>query len=406
MRWMEMLTYSEALAKILADARPVAEAETIPLMYSTNRVLAQDIVSPMAVPGWDNSQMDGYAVRAADLAVASETNPVVLPVAERIIAGSVGKPVEAGTCARIFTGAPMPEGADTVVPQEEVTVTEAGVHFTKVPKQGSWVRRIGSDIAVGATILRAGDRLTPAAIGTVASIGRAYVTVYRKLRVGIFFSGNELVQPGEPLPPGGIYNSNRYMIRSLLQTLGCEALDLGSIPDTFEATVRALEHASETADVILTTGGMSVGEEDHLKPAVEALGALDVWRVKLKPGKPLAFGHVRGVPYIGLPGNPVSGFVVFLMMARPYLLRRMGMTDIDMKPQQIRADFEWTKAGDREEFVRVRRNDAGGLDLFHTQNSQVLSSCAWADGLADIPAGAVVKKGDLVAYYPFCQFFA
>lgn len=401
-----MLTYNEALERMMADCRPIAETETIPLMYSTGRVLAQDVTSTIAVPGWDNSQMDGYALRAADLEGASEENPVKLPMFDRVIAGSVGKTVPAGSCSRIFTGAPMPEGTDTVVPQEDVEAGADGIVFKKAPKTGAWVRRRGSDIAEGHVILRAGDKLTPAAIGMTASIGRAYVTVYRKIRVGIFFSGNELVQPGEPLPPGRIYNSNRFMIRSLLQTLGCEALDLGNIPDSFDATVRALKRASETADIILTTGGMSVGEEDHLKPAVEAIGKLNLWRVKLKPGKPLAYGSVGGVPYIGLPGNPVSGFVVFLMLARPYIMRRMGFTDVGMAPQQVRADFAWEKAGARQEFVRVRRNGRGGLDIYPTQNSQVLSSCAWADGLVDIPVGVTIEPGDLVSYYPFCQFFA
>lgn len=300
----------------------------------------------------------------------------------------------------------MPDGADAVVPQEEVVREGDTVRFQKPIAVGKWVRVRGSDVPAGEVVLQKGERLTPAAIGMIASIGRAYVTVYRKLRVGIFFSGNELVQPGEPLPPGGIYNSNRFMMRSLLVTLGFEAIDLGSIPDSLEATVSAFERACESADVIVTTGGMSVGEEDHIKPAVERLGRIDVWRVSLKPGKPLAFGEVKGIPFIGLPGNPVSGFVVFLMIARPYLLRRSGLVNVDMRAQHVRADFTWEKAGDREEFVRVRRNDAGGLDLYRTQNSQVLSSCAWADGLVDIPAGATVKSGDVVAYYPFCQFFA
>ena len=336
----------------------------------------------------------------------SEDHPVVLPVSDRIPAGQVGSRLAQGSVARIFTGAPMPEGADTVVPQENVEVTPEGVCFKSPVREGAWVRRRGSDVPQGGVVLKKGARLTPAAIGMVASIGRAYVKVYRRLRVGIFFSGDELVQPGEPLPPGGIYNSNRFMIRSLLQELGCEALDLGSVPDTLEATIEAFESAAASADVILTTGGMSVGEEDHIKPAVEAVGSLNVWRVRLKPGKPLAFGEVRGVPFIGCPGNPVAGFVVFLMMARPYLLRTMGLTDIDVKPMAVRADFDWLKPGDRQEFVRVRRNDEGGLDLYHTQNSQVLSSCAWADGLVDIPVGGTVRKGDMVSYYPFCQFFA
>lgn len=401
-----MITYAEALERLLAQAAPISETETVPLLYSTHRVLAEDIASPIAVPGWDNSQMDGYAVRAADLENASADSPVVLPVFERIAAGGVGRALPEGAVSRIFTGAPMPEGADTVVPQELTEVTPEGVRFTQPMRKGAWVRVRGSDVKQGSVVLRKGDRLTAAAIGMVASIGRAYVTVYRRLRVGIFFSGDELVQPGQPLPPGGIYNSNRFMIRSLLQALGCEALDLGNVPDSLPATVRAFENAAEAADVILTTGGMSVGEEDHIKPAVEALGSLNVWRVRLKPGKPLAFGEVKGIPFIGCPGNPVAGFVVFLMIARPYLLRKMGLTDIDVKPLAVRADFDWTKPGDRQEFVRVRRNDAGGLDLYHTQNSQVLSSCAWADGLVDIPVGGTVRKGEMVNYYPFCQFFA
>lgn len=396
-----MISYAEALDRLLQLAKPIEDTETIPLLYSTNRVLAHDVVSPISVPGWDNSQMDGYAVRTADL----KSFPVRLRVSERITAGSVGQRLEPGTAARIFTGAPVPDGADAVVPQEDAEADEDGVTFCKPVAAGAWIRRTGSDVAAGSTVLEAGARLTPGAIGMLASIGRAYVTVRRRVRVGIFFSGDELVQPGEPLPPGGIYNSNRYTMRSLLNVLGCEVIDLGSVPDSLEATIHAFEKAADAADVILSTGGMSVGEEDHIKPAVERLGRIDLWRVNLKPGKPIAYGEVCGVPFIGLPGNPVSGFVVFLMMARPYLLRRMGIKDVDLRALDIRADFDW-KAGSREEFLRVRRNAAGGLDLYPSQNSQVLSSCAWADGLADIPPGRSVSRGDFVRYYPFCEFFA
>lgn len=401
-----MITYTEALSRLLEKAEPIADTETIPLLYSTHRVLAEEIVSPIAVPSWDNSQMDGYAVRHEDLFGATEENPVKLPVSARIPAGNVGDKLEAGTVARIFTGAPMPEDADTVIPQELVEREGDFAIFRTALKPGAWVRRRGSGVEQGATVLASGERLTPARIGMIASIGRAYVKVYRRLRVGIFFSGNELVQPGEPLPPGGIYNSNRFMVRSLLQTLGCEVVDLGNVPDTLDATIAAFEKATQASDVILSTGGMSVGEEDHIKNAVEALGEISLWRVKLKPGKPLAFGSVKGVPFVGCPGNPVAGFVVFLMMARPFLLRRMGLTDTEIHPLSVRADFDWETPGDRQEFVRVRRNATGGVDLYHTQNSQVLSSCAWADGLVDIPVGATVKKGDVVDYYPFCQFFA
>ena len=396
-----MITYNEALQLFLNHAHVAVGTETVPTLYAEGRVLAEDVVSSIDVPAWDNSQMDGYAVRFAEA-----TEGAVLPVSQRIPAGSVGDALKTGTVARIFTGAPVPEGTDAVVPQEETEVTPEGVRFLASAREGAWIRRRGSDVAQGTVIASRGTRLTPAVIGVIASVGRAYVTVYRRLRVGVFFSGDELVQPGEPLPPGGIYNSNRFMMRSLLLTLGCEAYDLGSVPDSLEATKAALERAAETTDVILSTGGMSVGEEDHIKPAVQSLGELDVWRVRVKPGKPLAFGHVKNVPFIGIPGNPVAAFVIFLMMARPFLLRRMGSNDTEVQPQLVRADFDWLKPGDREEFLRVRRNAEGGLDRYPNQNSQVLSSCAWGDGLVDVPAGQPVKKGDVVRYYPFCRFFA
>ena len=396
-----MITYNEALQLFLNHARVAVGTETVPTLYAEGRVLAEDVVSSIDVPAWDNSQMDGYAVRFAEA-----TEGAVLPVSQRIPAGSGGEALKEGTVARIFTGAPVPEGADAVVPQEETEVTPEGVRFLASAREGAWIRRRGSDVAQGTVIASRGTRLTPAVIGVIASVGRAYVTVYRRLRVGVFFSGDELVQPGEPLPPGGIYNSNRFMMRSLLLTLGCEAYDLGSVPDSLEATKAALERAAETTDVILSTGGMSVGEEDHIKPAVQSLGELDIWRVRVKPGKPLAFGHVKNVPFIGIPGNPVAAFVIFLMMARPFLLLRMGSNDTEVQPQLVRADFDWLKPGDREEFLRVRRNAEGGLDRYPNQNSQVLSSCAWGDGLVDVPAGQPVKKGDVVRYYPFCRFFA
>lgn len=401
-----MITYKEALNLFLADAKAINRTETVPTLYAEGRVLAQDVVSQIDVPLWDNSQMDGYAVRSADLAEASDSNPVTLPVSQRIPAGSVGKTLEAHTAARIFTGAPVPEGADAVVAQEDVVVNDNGTVTFKAPAPiGQWVRRRSSDVAAGSTVAHAGDLLKPAVLGLIASVGVGYVTVYNHLRVAVFFSGSELVAPGEPLPAGGIYNSNRFMLRALLRRIDCEVYDLGTVPDTLAATKEAFERASKTADVIITSGGMSVGEEDHIKPAVESLGKIEMWRVALKPGKPVALGEVAGVPFIGLPGNPVSSFVTFLMLARPYLLRCQGRGDVIAKPLQVRADFERTKPCPREEFVRVRRNGEGGLDIYHTQNSQVLTSCAWADGLVDIPAGGLVKKGDIVTYYPFGELF-
>lgn len=401
-----MITYNEALQLFLNHARVAVGTETVPTLYAEGRVLAEDVVSSIDVPAWDNSQMDGYAVRSADLSGASSETPVDLVVSQRIPAGSAGTVLESGTVARIFTGAPVPPEADAVVAQEDVTVNADGsVRFTQPAPSGSWIRRRACDIAGGSIVAEAGRVLEPAVLGLVASVGCGYVKVYRHLRVGVFFSGSELVAPGEPLPEGGIYNSNRYTLRALLKRLDCEVYDLGGVPDTLEATRNAFERAAKTADVIISSGGMSVGEEDHIKPAVESLGRIDMWRVALKPGKPVALGEVMGKPFIGLPGNPVSTFVTFLLLARPYLLKLQGRRDLQAMPVQVRADFEWSKPGTREEFVRVRRNADGGLDLYHTQNSQVLTSCAWADGLVDIPAGSTVKKGDIVLYYPFGELF-
>lgn len=401
-----MITYNEALKLFLDHAKVAVGTETVPTLYAEGRVLAEAVVSSIDVPAWDNSQMDGYAVRVADLTGASPETPVDLPVSQRIPAGTAGTELQGGTAARIFTGAPIPPQADAVVAQEDVTVNADGsVRFTRSPTPGEWIRRRAGDIASGSIVAEAGRVLEPAVLGLVASVGCGYVKVYRHLRVGVFFSGSELVAPGEPLPEGGIYNSNRYTLRALLKRLDCEVFDLGSVPDTQQATREAFERAAKTADVIITSGGMSVGEEDHIKPAVESLGRIDMWKVALKPGKPVALGEVKGKPFIGLPGNPVSSFVTFLLLARPYLLKLQGRKDLQAMPVKVRADFEWTKPGVREEFVRVRRNAEGGLDLYHTQNSQVLTSCAWADGLVDIPAGATVSKGDIVLYYPFGELF-
>lgn len=401
-----MITYNEALKLFLDHAKVAVGTETVPTLYAEGRVLAEAVVSSIDVPAWDNSQMDGYAVRVADLTGASPETPVDLPVSQRIPAGTAGTELQGGTAARIFTGAPIPPQADAVVAQEDVTVNADGsVRFTRFPTPGEWIRRRAGDIASGSIVAEAGRVLEPAVLGLVASVGCGYVKVYRHLRVGVFFSGSELVAPGEPLPEGGIYNSNRYTLRALLKRLDCEVFDLGSVPDTQQATREAFERAAKTADVIITSGGMSVGEEDHIKPAIESLGRIDMWKVALKPGKPVALGEVKGKPFIGLPGNPVSSFVTFLLLARPYLLKLQGRKDLQAMPVKVRADFEWTKPGVREEFVRVRRNAEGGLDLYHTQNSQVLTSCAWADGLVDIPAGATVSKGDIVLYYPFGELF-
>ncbi len=394
-----MLSVEEALARLLAQAHRIADVETISTLAARDRVLAQPLISGIDVPPMDNSQMDGYAVRCADVSSA----PTTLAVTQRIAAGHPGVALASGTAARIFTGAPVPPGADAIVVQEATTAEGDQVTINEVPKPGAWIRRAGFDVKRGATVLPAGHRLRPQDCGLAASIGIAELTLVRRPKVAVFFTGDELVMPGEELPPGRIYNSNRFVLRGLLERLGCEVIDLGIVPDDFDRTRQTFVEAAARADVIVTSGGVSVGEEDHVKPAVQAEGSLDLWQIAMKPGKPLAFGEVRGVPFIGLPGNPVSSFVTFLLFARPFILRRQGVADVAPRPLPLRASFDWPKADKRREFLRVRLNEEGGVELFTNQNSAVLTSTAWADGLVDNPAGSIIARGDTVRYLPFAE---
>ena len=399
---MSLLSFDEALQKLLAAARPVTEIEEVDTVTAIGRTLAREQTSGIVVPPLDNSAMDGYAVRLADLPAAGAR----LAVAQRIPAGSVGTPLAAGTAARIFTGAPVPAGADAVVMQELCEHAGEGiVQVNHVPRPGENIRRAGEDIRSGAEILAAGTRLAPQDIGLAASVGLARLPVFRRLRVAVFFTGDELSMPGEALKPGGIYNSNRYTLRGLLAALGCEVRDLGIVPDSLEATRAALRTAAADSDVIITSGGVSVGEEDHVKAAVQAEGALDLWKIAIKPGKPLAFGKVspRDTAFIGLPGNPVSTFVTFLMLVRPFLLACQGARVTAPRGLMMRADFDWPKPDRRREFLRVRINHDGGLDLFPNQSSGVLTSCAWADGLVDNPPAQAVARGELVRFIPFSE---
>ena len=398
-----MLTFEEALGKLLAAARPVAETRSLPLTAAAGRVLAAAQYSPVAAPPEDNSGMDGYAVRVADVAVAGTR----LPVSQRIPAGTAGAPLQAGTAARIFTGAPIPAGADAVLMQELCEAGEGSVVVNQVPTPGQNIRRAGDDIAQGAEILAAGIRLRPQDIALAASAGLPELPVYRRLRVGVFFTGDELVQPGEPLPPGAIYNSNRYALRALLEGLGCEVRDLGQVPDRLDATRDALRRAAADNDLIVTSGGVSVGEEDHVKPAVEAEGHLDLWKIAIKPGKPLAFGAVRKEGgeawFIGLPGTPVSAIVTFLVVVRPFILRLQGLRDVTPRAFALRADFDWKKPDARAEFLRGRLNDSGGVELYPNQGAHVVTSLCWGEGLVFNPPGQAVSRGDGVRFVPFVE---
>ena len=401
-----MLTMAEALAQMLAAARPVADIETVPTLAANGRVLAEAQVSCMNVPGQDNTQMDGYAVRAADCS----SGHAVLKVSQRIPAGHVGQPLQAGTAARIFTGALIPQGADAVVMQEQCEVSGADgdtVIIRHTPKAGEWIRRAGEDITSGSTILPAGARLRSQELGLAASVGLATLPVRRKLRVAVFFTGDELTMPGEPLAPGAIYNSNRFTLRALLENLGCEITDFGIVPDTLDATRAVLRDCANGHDLIITSGGVSVGEEDHVKPAVEAEGRLTMWQIAIKPGKPLAFGEVGQAAFVGLPGNPVSSFITFLMFVRPFILRLQGVQGtVAPRAFAMRADFNLPKADRRNEFLRARINAGGGLEPFRNQSSGVLTSTVWGDGVIDNPPNRTIAEGDLVRFIPFSELMS
>lgn len=392
-----MYTFDDALSRLLEKARPLREIERADTMVACGRVLASDQHSTISIPALDTSAMDGYAVRAADVPAAG----TCLPVSQRIPAGHLGAPLQAGTAARIFTGAALPAGADAVVMQELCERDDHAVTFNHVPRLGEAVRSAGSEVAAGATVLPAGMRLRPQDLGLAASVGLASLPVWRRLRVALFSTGDELVMPGQPLPPGGVYNSNRFQLHALLDRLGCVVTDFGIVPDRLDATRDCLRRAAEGHDLIVTSGGVSVGEEDHIKPAVEAEGTLDVWKVAMKPGKPLAYGRVGTASFMGLPGNPVSSFVTFLLLVRPYILARQGLREVAPVVQTLRADFDWPKPDVRREFLRGRRDAEGGVALFQHQGSAALSSIVWADGLIDVPAGTPVARGDRVRFIPF-----
>jgi molybdopterin molybdotransferase len=394
-----LLSVDDALAQLLSAAKPVADVEEVETLEATGRVLARPQRSTMDVPPMDNSAMDGYALRISDLKGGS------LKVDQRIMAGAIGRPLQPGTAARIFTGAPIPPGADAIVMQEDCAVEGDHVIIRKTPKAGEWVRRAASDIGKGGEILPAGKRLLPQDTGLAASVGIKSLPVFRRLRLGLFFTGDELVMPGEPLQAGRIYNSNRFTLRGLAKVFGCEVRDYGIVPDTLQATREVLRRAAGECDVVVTSGGVSVGDADFVKPAVEAEGSLLMWRIAMKPGRPLAFGAIGKSFFIGLPGNPVSSFVTFLIFVRPFLLKTQGMTHVTPREINARADFDWPQPDARREFLRVKWNAQGGLDLYPTQDSAVLTSTAWADGLVDNPASRAIRKGETVRYLPYAELY-
>jgi molybdopterin molybdotransferase len=403
-----MLSFDQALAALLQHASPIDRAsEVVDTMDCLGRVLSADIVSELNVPPMDNSQMDGYAIRVGDLPLLETQG---LPVSQRIPAGAVPQPLLPGSVARIFTGAMLPLGADAVVMQEQTSNAEFnGTAVVKLasdakPQSGAWVRYAGEDIKQGSSVLKHGHPLDPQSLGLAASVGAAQLTVFPKVRVACFFTGDELAMPGQPLKPGAIYNSNRFTLINMLRELGCSVTDFGIVADTLDATRTTLRAAASDHDLIVTSGGMSVGEEDHVKPAVEAEGGIDMWQISIKPGKPLAYGFVNceggKTHFIGLPGNPVSSFVTFLLFVQPFIKRLQGIDHWQWQARPMIANFKWPKADRRREFLRVRINEMGQLDLFQNQSSGVLTSTVWASGLVDNPAGNTIAVGDVVQYLP------
>jgi molybdopterin molybdotransferase len=398
-----LVGYEEAVARLVESATRLGETRLVELRDALGETLAAPVLSRIDVPGWDYSAMDGYAVRAADCAAA----PVSLPVAQRIPAGVQPGPLAPGSAARIFTGAPIPAGADSVIMQELCETDGDTVQTPALDESGGNIRRRGEDIRADTEVIAVGTRLRPQHIGLAAAVGVDRLSVVRRPKVALFASGDELLMPGQPLAPGKIYNSNLFTATALLQSLGCDVVDLGIVEDTLDATKRAISAGAKNCDLILASGGVSVGEEDHVKPAVEALGSLDMWKLAIRPGKPLAYGHVEGTPFIGSPGNPVSLFVTFLLFVRPFILRMQGRGDWQPMAWRVRTDFDWPRPDRRREFHRARvyRDQQGQLlvGVHPSRSSGVLSSVTWANGLVVVPENRSLVAGDEVDFLPFCE---
>ena len=401
-----LMSADDALAFLIDSAVVLSETEISTLDNSIGRILAKDIRSKINVPGFDNSAMDGYTI-ALDENNLTETNQT-FNVVDRIAAGSTGNKLKNGNAARIFTGAPIPPGANTVIMQEECQLSEDGskITITRAIKLNENIRPTGNDILQKDVILSAGKKIEPEDISLAASVGIGELEVFKKLKVGVFFTGDELVEPGNSLTPGKIYNSNRYALVALLNKAGCDVINLGNIKDNFDSTCDALENLSRECDLIMTTGGVSVGEEDHVKPAVEKLGSINLWKIKMKPGKPLAYGQVKNIPFIGLPGNPVSSFVTYCIFALPFIKKMQGNSHFKTEVIKVKSNFDCKRAKPRREYARVRIDYSSEIPLaklYPKQGSDVMSSVVWADGFIEIPENTTFDSGTILNYYPLSE---
>jgi molybdopterin molybdotransferase len=402
----ELLSMSAALELLASKVEPVVGRERVPLKQARGRILAAPLVAARDVPPHDNSAVDGYAVYFDDLLPGA---PTVLPVIGRAVAGQpLAGPARRGHAVRIFTGAPMPPGPDTVLMQEDCVETPSGVRIPPGIRRGANRRRAGEDVKAGDTVLQAGRRLRPQEIGLAAALGFTALDVYRPLRVAIFSTGDEVRDPGSVLPPGAIYDANRYVLQALLEGAGAQVSDLGILPDREEAIRGALACAAEAHDLILTSGGMSTGAEDHVKAAVEAEGRLHFWRLAIKPGRPVAMGQIGRVPFMGLPGNPVAVMVTFLILTRPLIQRLSGARVTSPRRFRVAAGFDYKKRANRCEYVRARleRGGDGGwvARKFPRDGAGILSSMVESDGLAEIGEGiARIEPGMEVDFIPFSE---